>query len=343
MPANAKPLVVSAPDPRTLDLIFTEAARATLETRYEVLEIEPGELDDLPADVLARVSYIIGQPPVSEATLEAMTALRAVLNVESNLFDNMPYERLFERGIHVLTTGAVFAEPVAEMGLALALDLARGVVDADLDFRQGRELWGGDGNGSARLLSGSDVGIVGFGDLGRALNRLLSGFRARIRVFDPWLPPSILRDNGVEPADLDTVLAESDFIFVVASVTSDNEGFLGAEAFASMRPGTAFILLSRAGVVDFDALMAAVRSGHIMAASDVFPEEPLAADHPVRSLGNFLRSAHRAGALDVAFKRMGDMVLEDMDLMDRRLPPMRCKRAERETVARMRSRPSTRN
>jgi phosphoglycerate dehydrogenase-like enzyme len=86
-------------------------------------------------------------------------------------------------------------------------------------------------------------------------------------------------------------------------------------------------------------MMAAVRSGHILAASDVFPEEPLAADHPVRSLKGFLRSAHRAGALDVAMKRMGDMVLEDMDLMDRNLPPLRCKRAERETAAKMRSKP----
>lgn len=62
--------------------------------------------------------------------------------------------------------------------------------------------------------------------------------------------------------------------------------------------------------------MAAVKSGHIVAASDVFPEEPLAGDHPVRTLPGFLRSAHRAGALDIAFKRMGDMVLEDMDLID---------------------------
>lgn len=71
-----------------------------------------------------------------------------------------------------------------------------------------------------------------------------------------------------------------------------------------MRKGAAFILLSRAGVVDFRALMAAVKSGHIVAASDVFPEEPLASDHPVRTLPGFLRSAHRAGALDIAFKRM---------------------------------------
>ncbi|RUY36027.1 NAD(P)-dependent oxidoreductase, partial [Mesorhizobium sp. M7A.F.Ca.CA.002.07.1.1] len=141
---------------------------------------------------------------------------------------------------------------------------------------------------------------------------------------------------------LDEVLSTSDFIFVVASVTSENQGFLGADAFAGMRKGAAFILLSRAGVVDFPALMAAVKSGHIVAASDVFPEEPLARDHPVRALPGFLRSAHRAGALDIAFKRMGDMVLEDMDLIDRDLPPLRSKRAERETVSRMRSKPADR-
>ena len=248
-------------------------------------------------------------------------------------------EILFQRGIHVVTTGQVFAEPVAEIGLGFALSLARGIVDADVAFREGRELWGGEGNASARLIAGSEIGIIGFGDLGEALRRVRSGFRARIRVFDPWMPRSILEENGVEAASLNEVLGQSDFVFVVASVTSENRGFLGADAFASMRKGAAFILLSRADVVDFDALMTAVASGHIVAASDVYPQEPLPSDHPVRSLKGFIRSAHRAGALDVAFKKMGDMVLEDMDLMDRGLPPMRCKRAERETVSRMRSKP----
>ena len=98
---------------------------------------------------------------------------------------------------------------------------------------------------------------------------MLSGFRAKIRVFDPWLPPSMLREAGVEPAPLPDVLAMSDFVFVVDSVTSENKGFLGVEAFAAMRKGAAFILLSRADVVDFPALMAAVEAGHIVAASDV--------------------------------------------------------------------------
>lgn len=336
---NPSPLVISAPHPRTLDLIFTPTARRTLDATYEIVEVEPETVDRLDAVTLAHARYIIGQPPLSRATLEKMTALRCILNVESNLFNNMPYDYLFERGIHVVTTGAVFAEPVAELGIAMALNLARGIVDADLAFRQGTELWGLDGNSSARLLSHADVGIVGFGELGKALNRLLSGFRTRTKVFDPWMPASILREHGVEPASLTQVLTLSDFVFVVASVTTENRGFLDAEAFASMRKGAAFILLSRADVVDFAALIDAVRSGRIVAASDVFPQEPLALDHPVRQLPGFLRSAHRAGALDQAFTKMGDMVLEDMDLMDRGLPPMRCKRAERETVSRMRSRP----
>ncbi|CDX17731.1 D-isomer specific 2-hydroxyacid dehydrogenase NAD-binding protein [Mesorhizobium sp. ORS 3324] len=343
MSEKSMPLVISAPEPRTLDLIFTPPQLAHFRRKYRIVETTPEGVSELPTNVLAEARYIVGQPPIAPETLEKLKALRCIFNVETNLINNMPYETLFARGIHVVTTGLVFAEPVAELGLAMALNLARNIVDADLAFRQGKELWGGDGNQTARLLSGADVGIIGFGDLGRALNRLLSGFRTRTRVYDPWLPPSVLAEHGVEPASLDKVLSESDFVFVVASVTSENQGFLGADAFAKMRKGAAFILLSRAGVVDFPALMAAVKSGHIVAASDVFPEEPLAQDHPVRTLPGFLRSAHRAGALDVAFKRMGDMVLEDMDLIDRGLPPMRSKRAERETVSRMRSKPVDRN
>ncbi len=178
------PVVISAPAPRSLDLIFRPDARAALQGGYDVVEADPTTIPAFDDRILAKTRYIIGQPPLSRDTLQRMGSLRAIFNVESNLIDNMPYEMLFERGIHVLTTGAVFAEPVAELGLALALDLARDVVDADLAFRSGYELWGGDGNRQARLMSGSDIGIVGFGAIGRALHLPLTdpGFRQRMEA-----------------------------------------------------------------------------------------------------------------------------------------------------------------
>lgn len=340
---DQRPLVISCPLPRSLDLIFTPARLDELRARYRIVETVDEAFADLPPDTLAEARYIIGQPPLSEETLAAMTGLRCIFNVESNLLPNMPYGSAFARGIHVVTTGAVFAEPVAEIGLGFALSLLRNIHGAEADFRAGRELWGGDGNASARLLSGAEVSIIGFGDLGRAMARVLQGFRPRLSIHDPWLPEAKIRDAGARPVSLDRALREADVVFVTAAVTAENRGFLGEEAFAAMRRGAAFILLSRADVVDFPALMAAVARGHILAATDVWPEEPLPQGHPARALPGLLKSAHRAGALDIAFKRMGEMVIDDMDLLDRGLPPMLCKRAERETVARMRSRPVSRN
>jgi len=341
--SDARPTVISVPEPRSLELIFSADNEAILRREYRIVEGQGPALSKTVADHIDEASFIIGQPELPRQILQQAKKLKAIFNVETNFLDNMDYEYCFSHGIHVLTTGRVFAVPVAEIGLGLALSLERNIAGADRDFRAGKELWGGDGNTEARLMSGGNIGFIGFGDLGRALHRLLVGFRAKIRVFDPWLPSGVLEEQGVEPVSLDEVLGKSDVIFVVASVTSSNGGFLGAAEFSKMRRGTSFVLLSRAGVVDFEALMAAVRSGHIRAASDVFPQEPLPPGHPVRSLEGFVLSAHRAGALDVAFKQMGKMVLDDMALMARGLPPVTCRRAERETVGLMRSKPVSRN
>ena len=334
-----RPVILACPLPRTLPLLFAPDLLHQLYDRYDVVETTDEALPSLPEETLREARYIIGQPPLTSELLARLEQLRCIFNVESNLLPNMPYEEAFARGVHVVTTGAVFAEPVAEIGLGFALSLARNIHGADADFRRGEEKWGGEGNQAARLLTGSTIGILGLGTLGQAVARVLQGFRPRLLAHDPWQAPSITRSLGAEPVDLDTLLARSETLFVTAAVTSENQGLLGAEAFARMPRGSALILLSRAAVVDFPALIGAVRSGHVTAASDVFPEEPLPPDHPVRSLPGFLLSAHRAGALDIAFKRMGEMVTEDLALLDRGLPPQVCKRAERETVARFRSKP----
>jgi phosphoglycerate dehydrogenase-like enzyme len=141
------------------------------------------------------------------------------------------------------------------------------------------------------------------------------------------------------PASLDNVLSESRVVFVLAGVTAVNSGMIGAREFALMRPGSVFVLISRAAVVDFPAMLDEARSGRLRIAADVFPEEPVAADDPIRTIGGLLLSPHRAGSLAESYLRMGEMVADDLHLILSGLPPVRLQRAERETVGHLRSKP----
>src|SRR6202012_3785394 len=128
-------------------------------------------------------------------------------------------------------------------------------------------------------------------------------------------------------------------IFVVAGVTSQNQGFLGAKQFALMQPGAGLVLVSRAAVVDFDAMLDFADQGRIRVATDVFQEEPLPSNHRARSARNVILCAHQAGALQTAIRRIGKMVVADAVLIARGLPPTMCKSAQPETVALFRSKP----
>jgi phosphoglycerate dehydrogenase-like enzyme len=168
---------------------------------------------------------------------------------------------------------------------------------------------------------------------------LVRPFRCPVKVFDPWLPEREIVQHECEPATLDEVLSSSDAVFVFASVTSENQGFLSKREFALIKPGGIFVLMSRAAVVDFDALTQAAQSGHLRVATDVFPDEPFRKDHPIRDLPNVVLSAHRSGGMPEAFLEIGRMVLSDVELLLRGLPPTSCKVAQPETVNRFRSKP----
>jgi phosphoglycerate dehydrogenase-like enzyme len=106
-----------------------------------------------------------------------------------------------------------------------------------------------------------------------------------------------------------------------------------------MQPGSAFLLISRAAVVDFQEFLRQVQSGHIRAATDVFPDEPVALDDPVRSIEGLLLSAHRTGGTREALLEIGRMTIGDAELIVRGLPPQLCRRADSSVASRLRSKP----
>jgi phosphoglycerate dehydrogenase-like enzyme len=122
---------------------------------------------------------------------------------------------------------------------------------------------------------------------------------------------------------------------------AESEHLLGAEQFDLVPRGARVVLVSRAPVVDFDALLARVADGRFLAGIDVWPDEPVRADHPARVMDGLVLSAHRAGGIPAAFQEIGDMVLDDLDLIQRGLPPARTQVGARELVGRYRNRPVT--
>jgi phosphoglycerate dehydrogenase-like enzyme len=335
------PLILLDPHPRPVDLIFDPATRARLENLGRVIWHDgtpaPSEHIDR---YLPETTILIGQPPLPKERLDRAPNLKAVFNVESNFLPNVDYAECHHRGIYVLSTAPVFAKPVAEMALGMALSLARRIHQADAAIRGGSETLYGEGdNQDSILLTGRTLAVVGCGNVGRALLPLLKPFGGEILAHDPWIHPSVLRELGVTPATLDECFEKAAVVFLMGAVTTENAGGIGRDYFEKMQKGGIVLLVSRAGVVHFDELLDAAESGHLRVGIDVWPEEPIPADHRARRTRNTLLQAHRAGNIPEIWPWMGRLVVDDVEQVLKGLPPQRCQRAQWETVTKLRSKP----
>ena len=340
MPQSTSKYIFLAPAPRIVADIFDENDLLRLRALGNLVIHEGGPVTDAIFEEKAtKAEIIIGQIDLPESRLNHAQSLKAVFNVEGNFLPNIDYAYCFRHGVRVLNISPVFAEPVAEAALGMAIDLGRGITRSDRHFRRGIERYGLAANTEAFSLFRQAIGFIGLGDLGRAILPLLRPFDCRIRAYDPWLPAEYVQSLGCEASTLDAVLYTSRVIFVVAGATSQNQGFLGAKQFSLMQPGAALILVSRAAVVDFDAMIDFAAKGQIRFATDVFPEEPLPASHRARQIDNAILCAHQAGAMQTAIKGIGKMVVSDAELIARGLPPVLCKVAQPETVRLFRSKP----
>lgn len=340
MKNRERPLILFDPFPRSRELVFSEALWRRLQSLGRIIT---SEVNPMPAEHIDRylpeAAAIIGQTALPRERLEKAERLRAILNIEGNFLPNLDYQTCFRNNIHVLAAAPAFAKPVAECALALALDLARGITAADRAFRAGTEQYGLLGNKDTFSLVETDIGLIGFGNLGQALLPFLGPFRATVRVYDPWLPAGFIRGFGCEPCSLDALLSSSRVIFILAAVTDSNRGFIGRRELELIQPGSIVLLMSRAEVVDWQSFIDGAAAGRYKAATDVFPVEPVPKDDLVRVQENILLSAHRTAALRDSFYRIGEMAVDDLELILNNLPPVRMQQARAETVRHYRSKP----
>ncbi len=334
--SSKKPKVVLDPLFRRVEWIFSDKELRRLESLVEVVwgKNEPMPEEEFEKTKKDAFAVIMGRWRYGAVT--DMPELRAIIEVGGSppSAEVLDYETCFRRGIRVLSCSPVFGPAVAEMALGLALASARGIMTADSLIRVGKEKYSRGGNADNFSLYGKKVGMIGFGGLARSLKPLLDPFRPEYLVYDPWLPDSFLRRYNVQPADLETLLKECRLIFVLAISTPENKGLLNRERMELIRNDAILLVISRAHLVEFDALIEMVNAGRFKAAIDVYPQEPIPPDHAVRQSKNTVLTSHLAGHIAEIYANLGPMIINDLEAMIAGLPPRELQNVERELVGR---------
>lgn len=311
--------VLLDPSGRRMANIFSEADLQRLHDVAEILWAQDTPIPEAQVEQIRAEVDVIITGHWRYGDVGRFPKLRAILEVSGGFPApaSLDYEQCFARGIRVLSCAPAFGPAVAEMALGLAIACARQIAWTDAAFRSGVPNWSHTDFtteiGDTFTLYGKQAGFIGFGGLARSLQKLLQPFGCPIQAYDPWLTDTYLRNQGVTPVDIETLLGTSRFLFVLAVPSATNRAFLDRARLELIRPDAIFLLISRAHVVDFDALTELLLQGRFRAGIDVFPEEPLPREHPIHRARHAVLSSHRAGALSEGLLSIGRLVANDLE------------------------------
>jgi D-3-phosphoglycerate dehydrogenase / 2-oxoglutarate reductase len=244
---------------------------------------------------------------VTAEVLEAATHLKVVARAGIGL-DNVDLEAATRRGVMVVNAPQSNVISAAEHTLALLLAQARNVPQAHRDLVAGaweRSKWEGV------ELAGKTMGLVGLGRVGTLVAQRAAGFDMRVIAYDPYVSVDRGKEMGVEiMPTLEALLVQSDFVSVHLPRSHETEHLLGDKELAMMKPGARLVNTARGGIVDEDALVKAIESGHLGgAAIDVFAVEPTTST-PLFGLPNVIVTPHLGASTREAQDKAGTTVAE---------------------------------
>ena len=257
------------------------------------LEIEHvGNLDTEEAREAARQcdALMVTIQPVRAELIQSLERCLLICRVGTGL-DAIEIAAATKRGIWVTYAPDYSIDEVSTHAIALVLAQARGLPGLLGATRQG--IWNSESAGMLYRLSNQILGVVGCGRIGQATAAKGLGLGLEVLVYDPYVDAAAMEELGVQVVDLETVLRKADYISLHSPLTEDTSHLINAGTLALMKPTAYLVNAARGGLVDEDALLAAVQSGQIAgAALDVLAVEPVAADHPFLEEERILLTPH---------------------------------------------------
>lgn len=268
--------------------------------------LSEAELLPVVKDVVAMV--VRSETKVTRKVIEAAPKLRVVGRAGVGV-DNVDVEAATQRGVVVMNTPGGNTISTAELSFAMILNLARKVPQAYSSMRAGK--WDRKQFQGVELM-GKNLGVLGLGRIGSVVARHALAFGMNVLGYDPFLTEERAKSLGITlAADLDDVYRDADFITVHLPITEQTRGLLNAGAFARMKPKVCLINCARGEIMVENDLLAALDSGKVAAAAlDVFPTEPLPADHPFRKHPAITLTPHLGASTVEAQEKCGVEVAE---------------------------------
>jgi len=227
-------------------------------------------------------------------------------------YDTVDVAACTAAGVIVVNQTGANADAVAEHTVAMMLSLTKNIPQTDRSLRTARgvdrEVFKGWN------AHGRTVGLVGIGNVGSRVARICGkGLQMRVLAYDPYVSADQVEARGATKVDLATLLAESRFLSIHCPLNDETRGMIGASELASMPPGGYVVTTARGGIIDEDALAAALKSGHIAGAGvDVWVEEPPPLSHPMLRFDNVIATYHTAGVTYDSRRNMAEWNAEQV-------------------------------
>jgi phosphoglycerate dehydrogenase-like enzyme len=250
--------------------------------------------------------YIAGLDVIDAQALRAADRLKVIARYGVG-FDNVNLDGAREKGIVVTNTPGANSVSVAELTLGLMLALARQIPEAVEAVHQGK--WP---RYSGLSLEGKTIGILGLGAIGKQLARRLASFDCRILAFDTVPDADFAREHRIELTAQGAVVEQADFLSLHVPLLAETRCMVNDSFLGSMKKGSFLINTSRGELVDEDALLRALQSGHLRGAGlDAFAVEPPAPGNPLLALPQVIATPHLGAQTDGATSNMGWLAMRD--------------------------------